>query len=174
MELTDLVVPTKRLELTLLGRAFLSTVVTGQSTPNLGFSDPTGFLVGAEDVVRLRLSQVEASPLIGPWLLRAIVVRDQGIAVGFIGFHAAPDSRGMVEIGYEVLPAFRRRGYASEAATAMIAWARQQGARIVRACVQPDNVASLAMIVRDGFALVGEQLDEIDGRELVFEKVLAS
>jgi hypothetical protein len=38
--------------------------------------------------------------------------------------------------------------------------------------VQRDNAASLAMVTRDGFHLVGEQLDEVDGPELVFEKVL--
>ena len=109
------------------------------------------------------------NPDVTPWLLRALVLRDERTAVGFIGFHAAPDDRGMVEIGYEVLPAFRRCGYASEAAVAMMGWAARAGARIVRACVSPDNAASLAMMPRHGFFQVGEQLDEEDGRELVFE-----
>ena len=161
---------TPRLELVVLGRAFLASVVAGRSAPDVGFSDPGGFLTGAEDVVRLRLAQIDAEPAIEPWLLRAIVVRDQRISVGFINFHAAPDVRGMVEIGYEVLPAFRRRGYASEAATALMAWAARHGARLVRASVRPDNLPSLAIIARHGFSLVGEQLDEIDGRELVYER----
>ncbi|HSD89931.1 MAG TPA: GNAT family N-acetyltransferase [Kofleriaceae bacterium] len=154
----------------LLGRSFLASWLAGQPTPDLGFSDPAGFLVGAEDVVRLRLEQLEADPELAPWLLRAVVMRDERIAAGFIGFHSRPDDHGVVEIGYEVLPAFRRRGYASEAVTALIAWATREGARAVRACVSPDNAASRALVARQHFVLVGEQLDAEDGRELVFEK----
>lgn len=163
-----------RLDLVLLGPTFLANWLVAEPGPDLGFSDPFSFLVGAEDVVRLRLTQLEMNPELGPWLLRALCLRDEGVAVGFIGFHAAPDERGLVEIGYEVLPAFRRRGYASEAATALIAWAGRRGVRTVRASVRPQNTASLALLARHGFVLVGEQLDEEDGRELVFERALGA
>jgi [ribosomal protein S5]-alanine N-acetyltransferase len=39
----------------------------------------------------------------------------------------------------------------------------------VRATISPGNVASLATIAKFGFAEVGEQWDEEDGRELIFE-----
>jgi len=162
-------IATERLELELLGPTFLANMLLSKPGPDPGFADPAGFLLGAEDIVRLRLEQIETSPEVTPWLLRALVLRENRVAVGFIGFHAAPDERRIVEIGYEVLPSFRRRGYASEAVTALIAWAAREGVRTVRACVSPENVASLALLIRQGFALVGEQLDEEDGRELVFE-----
>jgi len=167
-------IPTERLELVSLEPVFLANMLVAKPGPDPGFVDPAGFLRGAEDVVRLRLKQIETSPDVAPWLLRALVLREECVAVGFIGFHAAPDERGMVEIGYEVLPSFQRRGYGREAATALIAWAARQGARTVRACVSPENVASLALLGQLGFALVGEQLDEEDGRELVFERTAAS
>ena len=167
-------IPTERLELVSLGPVFLANMLVSKPGPDLGFADPAGFLRGAEDVVRLRLKQIETSPEVAPWLLRALVLREDRVAVGFIGFHADPDERGMVEIGYEVLPSFQRRGYAREAASALIAWAGQRGARTVRACVSPENVASLALLGQQGFALVGEQFDEEDGRELVFERTAAS
>jgi RimJ/RimL family protein N-acetyltransferase len=164
---------TPRLELPVLGRTFLAHWLAAGAGPlgDLGFSDPAGFLVGADDVVQLRLQQLEANPDIAAWLLRALVLRDERIAVGFIGFHAEPDERGIVEIGYEVLPQFRARGYASEAVAGLIDWAARQGVRTVRASVGPDNRASLALIARLGFVQVGEQIDEVDGLELVFEKV---
>jgi len=165
-------IPTERLELVSLDPTFLAAWLAGEPLPDLGFADPAGFLVGAEDVVRLRLDQLKVEPGIAPWLLRAIVQRADRVAVGFIGFHAAPDERGMVEIGYEVLPAFRRRGYATEAVGALMKRAARQGAQVVRACVSPANAASLATLARHGFVLVGEQLDDEDGRELVFEKRL--
>jgi L-amino acid N-acyltransferase YncA len=42
--------------------------------------------------------------------------------------------------------------------------------RTVRASVSPGNVASLALVRSLGFRQVGEQWDEIDGLELVFER----
>ncbi|GAB2814935.1 hypothetical protein GCM10027073_53500 [Streptomyces chlorus] len=39
----------------------------------------------------------------------------------------------------------------------------------VRATISPDNVASLATISGFGFVEIGEQWDEEDGLELVFE-----
>ena len=41
--------------------------------------------------------------------------------------------------------------------------------RTVRATISPGNVASLATIAGFGFAEVGEQWDEQDGRELILE-----
>ena len=38
-----------------------------------------------------------------------------------------------------------------------------------RASISPDNVASLAIASRFGFRHVGEQIDDVDGLELVFE-----
>ena len=49
-------------------------------------------------------------------------------------------------------------------------WAALHGARVLRAAIAPDNLPSLAMVHRAGFVHVGEQIDEIDGLELIFEK----
>ena len=168
-------IETARLPLVVLGRGYLASVLAAGPRPDLGFVDPAGFLAGAEDVVALRCAQIDEDPRVEPWLLRAIVERATRTAVGFTNFHAPPDAaRAMVEIGYEVHPAFRRRGFAREAVRGLIAWAAGRGARVVRACVGPDNAASLAMIAGEGFVHAGEQLDEVDGRELVFEKPLAA
>jgi L-amino acid N-acyltransferase YncA len=41
--------------------------------------------------------------------------------------------------------------------------------RGLRASVAPTNVASLRLVSRLGLAQVGTQMDEIDGKELVFQ-----
>jgi [ribosomal protein S5]-alanine N-acetyltransferase len=161
---------TDRLDLVLLDRAWLQAFADGDPLPDLGFRDPHGFLVDSAYVVHLRVEQLAHDPSQEPWLLRAMVLRETGEAVGYTNFHAPPDERGMVEIGYQVVPARRRRGYASEAAEAMWQWAAEHGARVLRASVAPDNTASLAMIRRAGFQPVGEQIDEVDGLELLFER----
>lgn len=164
-------IATERLDLVTLDADYLSRWLAREDRPDRGFSDPAGFLTGAEDVVGLRLQQLAHAPELAPWLLRAIVVRDGRTAVGFIGCHGSPEE-GRIEIGYEVLPFFRNRGYAREATTGFLEWAAGQGVRIARASVAPTNAPSLAVLAHLGFAQVGEQIDPEDGLELVLEKHL--
>ena len=49
----------------------------------------------------------------------------------------------------------------------LLDWARRQGARRCLASVSPDNAASLAVLARLRFVHTGEQVDEVDGLELV-------
>jgi len=92
---------------------------------------------------------------------------------GYIGFHGPPHVIGRAEMGYTVRPKFLRQGYATEAAKAMIEWARlQHGVTRFYLSIAPDNEASLAMAAKLGFTQVGEQIDEEDGLELVFELVV--
>jgi [ribosomal protein S5]-alanine N-acetyltransferase len=125
------------------------------------------------DFLRYRLTQLAADPTIRKWLGRAIVWTDEDGArhvIGSIGFHGAPDAEQRLEIGYKVEPAFRRRGLAREAVAAMFDWAyREHGIRRFVASISPTNEPSLRLTAGFGFEQVGEQMDEIDGLELVFE-----
>jgi RimJ/RimL family protein N-acetyltransferase len=76
------------------------------------------------------------------------------LAVGGIGFHGPPDAAGAVEIGYAVAPSWRRRGIASAGVAALIAYARDRGAVRLLARVDPGNDASVAVLLRNGFASV--------------------
>jgi RimJ/RimL family protein N-acetyltransferase len=76
----------------------------------------------------------------------------------------------MVEIGYTLLPDARGQGYAIEAVRAAFEWAtRVHGIRHFRASVSPDNERSLNLIAKLGFRQTGDQWDDEDGLELVFE-----
>jgi RimJ/RimL family protein N-acetyltransferase len=50
----------------------------------------------------------------------------------------------------------------------------EPGVRVVRASISPHNVASLATIASFGFVHVGEQWDDHDGRELLYELGVAA
>ena len=163
---------TERLELVVLTAAWLQAYVEGDRLPGLGFTAPDEFLPALEYVAQMRAEQLAHDPSQEPWLLRAMVLRDTGAAVGYVNFHAPPDERGMVEIGYQVLPEHQGRGYATEAAHGMWDWATRHGARVLRASISPGNVPSLAIARRAGFVEVGEQMDDIDGLELIFEKIV--
>jgi RimJ/RimL family protein N-acetyltransferase len=69
-----------------------------------------------------------------------------------------------------VLPHLRGHGYGHAALAALVAEAAASPlVRVVRASVQPHNAASLAVVRRAGFVLVGERVDDEDGLELVHE-----
>jgi [ribosomal protein S5]-alanine N-acetyltransferase len=129
------------------------------------------FLTGdALGLWRRRVSQIAADPSSARWVARAVVAEPAGVVVGHAGFHGPPDERGMVEVAYSVDPAYRRRGYAKAMLGALLRRAAvEPGVTTVRATISPGNAASLATISGFGFTEVGEQWDEEDGRELIFE-----
>lgn len=119
---------------------------------------------------RLRLDQIAADPGHARWMARQAVLGDGGLVIGHCGFHGPPDAAGMVEIGYSIAPEFRRRGYARAMLAALLRRAAADpSVTTVRAAIRPDNVASLATISGFGFVEVGEQWDDKDGLELIFE-----
>src|SRR5690606_23691775 len=100
-----------------------------------------------------RIAQIEADPSSAPWLVRVVVA--DGHAVGHAGFHGPPDENGMVEIGYSVVPEFRRRGYAKAIVRELLEHAASApDVTVVRASISPDNDASLATIAGFGFTKV--------------------
>lgn len=118
-----------------------------------------------------RLGQLREDPTSAPWLVRVVIDADTQNIVGHAGFHGPPDENGMVEVGYTIHPEYRRQGYATAVLGALIAYAANfPEVRTIRASVSPDNTASLATIAPYGFVQVGEQMDEIDGLELIFER----
>jgi RimJ/RimL family protein N-acetyltransferase len=129
--------------------------------------DEVGWLAG------LRAQQLRLRPADGPWLLRPILLigpEGHRTAIGYLNFHGGPDEHGRAEVGYTLLPDARGHGYAIEAVGAAFDWAtRVHGVTRFRAAVAPDNERSRNLILKLGFRQTGEQWDEVDGLELVYE-----
>jgi RimJ/RimL family protein N-acetyltransferase len=172
-------VSSDRLDLVPMSAGFLRCSLARDASgaeERLGAAIPDEWPDAAESVLFARLIQLEVEPELQPWLLRAIVLRDERRMVGHIGFHTAPDpdylrplAPGAIELGYTIFPGERRRGYAREACTAMIDWAHRRH-RVQRFVVSiaPSNGASLALARTLGFRRVGSHVDEQDGAEDVF------
>ena len=137
---------------------------------HVGVDYPPEWPSESSHVLQLRRDQIRQG-VDHRWLIRAAVTRNGPAMIGRVGFHAAPDADGVVEIGYEIDARHRRQGFGHECATHMIHRAEQLACvSAVRASIAPDNEPSLRIAERLGFRRIGEQIDEIDGLEFVFER----
>jgi ribosomal-protein-alanine N-acetyltransferase len=84
------------------------------------------------------------------WLNWIIIPRDAGVAAGYVQATVADDLTSAT-IGYLVLPAFQRRGYAGEAVGAMVRHLAVAGIGTFEAVIDTRNTASVALVERLGF-----------------------
>lgn len=93
-----------------------------------------------------------------------IIEKDTGEIVGGAGFKGVPDDNGMVEIAYGVVPSREGRGYATEAARALIHFAaKEPRVRTIRAHTRPEANASTRVLRKCGFVHIGQVVDPEDG-----------
>ncbi|MBA3529232.1 MAG: GNAT family N-acetyltransferase [Propionibacteriaceae bacterium] len=85
------------------------------------------------------------------WWLHQVVF--DGRVVGDVGFHGPPAAAGPaeVEIGYNVVAGLRGCGIATQACAMLVAQAWRDGAEVVVAETERDNVASQRVLQRCGF-----------------------
>lgn len=132
----------------------------------------SAYLAGPEcrGAWQMRSRQCAEDPTAAAWVTGVIWDEQAGLAVGRAGYHGPPDEHGMVEIGYAIDPAYRRRGYARAALAVLLDRAASEpDVRTVRVSIRPDNLPSLNLAAQYGFVRVGEQMDDIDGLEIVHE-----
>ena len=123
-----------------------------------------GFFV-SDDVSPNWLAALRTSSSPDPWRHGFFVVhREGGSVIGSAGFKGPPDSTGVVEVAYGIVPSFQGRGYATEAAAAMVDFAFASGqVRLVRAHTLPEPNASTRVLLKCGFRHVGMVVDPDDG-----------
>jgi [ribosomal protein S5]-alanine N-acetyltransferase len=168
-----------RLELVSMSPAFLDALLgdrRGEAETMLDAALPDGWPDDHDArFLHMRLAEARRDPALQQWLVRALVLRDPGrIVIGHAGFHGAPGRNGpgrdgALEVGYTVFEDYRGHGYATEAVVALMEWARGRGIDHFIASVAPENEPSLAVVRKLGFVQTGDQWDDEDGLELVFE-----
>jgi ribosomal-protein-alanine N-acetyltransferase len=86
----------------------------------------------------------------GPW---TVIDRGGRVVVGSAGFVGPPTPTGSIEIGFGIDPDHRRRGYASEAAEALLGWALDQPKvrRVIATC-ERDNHPSVRVLEKVGMS----------------------
>jgi ribosomal-protein-alanine N-acetyltransferase len=109
--------------------------------------------------------QASASPVDEPFGIWVMIERESRSIIGDVGFIGPPSDSGSIELGYSVIPDRRRRGYATEATRAIVAWAlNQPGVEVVVASCDPNNAPSIRTLERIGFRRTGEADGQIRWR----------
>jgi ribosomal-protein-alanine N-acetyltransferase len=129
--------------------------VPGAWPPELYDRDPLMFTIG----------RLEAAPEEASWWLYYFILKDpdggQGTAIGCGGYKGPPKEDGTVEVGYSVLPQYRRQGFASEAVEGFVR-AAFADARIERVIAEtlPELEPSIAVLKKCGFRFLGVGSEE--------------
>lgn len=146
----NLVIPTGRLTLQGVTPAAATDLHTGgdggfewvDGGPFQGTRDAAGMVVKAygEGVHRPE------------WGLFVLVRRQDGRAIGGIGFHGVPDEEGHAEVGYDLTEAARGQGYATEALRALSDHSLTGAeAHALIAAIHEDNAPSQGVATRAGY-----------------------
>ena len=100
-----------------------------------------------------------------PWALGfSIIDRATGEPVGMCAFKGPPDAQGIVEIAYGIAPAHQGKGYATEAAAALVEFAFTSGqVRLICAHTAAEANASTRVLAKCDFRPAGQVIDPEDG-----------
>lgn len=121
------------------------------------------------------IAQLRSATGPDPWTLGfAVVHRNDGCVIGSAAFKGPPDEQGVVEIAYGIAPGYEGRGYATEAAKALVAFALERvDVTSIRAHTKPENGASARVLAKIGFQQLGEVDDPEDGVVWRWERIVA-
>ncbi|HSB02701.1 MAG TPA: GNAT family N-acetyltransferase [Anaerolineales bacterium] len=85
------------------------------------------------------------------WL---VIIKNENVGAGMLGFKGFPDETGSTEIGYGIDPVYQGQGYMSEAIQALIDWAFTHSFCSVITASEVENPASRRLLERLGARLV--------------------
>lgn len=140
------------------------------------FESQTGWIAGvglreffvSDDVSPDWIARLREKRDPDPWVYGFAVVdphSEKGnLVIGAASFKGPPDEEQTVEIAYGIISDYQGRGYATEAATALVRFAIDSGnVRVIRAHTLSTNRASQRVLEKCGFECVGEVVDPEDG-----------
>jgi RimJ/RimL family protein N-acetyltransferase len=150
------VLSTPRLELVLLEPDHARSLAAGIN--DNGHPWAAGYPLGST-LLRAELTVAAAAqrePL-GEFGTYQVIRRCDDCVIGDVGFMGPPDETGAVSVGCAITEDARGQGYATEALSAVLDWARKQsGLTCVLADTTRSNLASQRLLERVGLHRIGE------------------
>lgn len=118
----------------------------------------------AREAMQPSYKHLKSHPDILGWWTYLFVHKPDRTLIGLGGFKGPVNGEGMVEIGYEIAPAYRRRGLALEAARGMIKYSFAHPAiNRVDAHTLPEKNASTGVLEKVGMKFIETVNDPQDG-----------
>jgi RimJ/RimL family protein N-acetyltransferase len=150
---------TPRLRLRLVSVAEMQELLNGHRADGVRWAE--GYpLDGSLVAVAMQLDLVKRGVERGPFGHFQVLLRNEELVIGDVGFHAPPDELGEVSIGFGMVPAARGRGFATEALRGLLDWAlRRPEIRSVHADTDLVNLASQRVLLAAGMRLVADEGD---------------
>jgi [ribosomal protein S5]-alanine N-acetyltransferase len=111
------------------------------------------------------IARVETAKQSDPWQFGfAVIHKIDNVLIGICGFPGPPDSNGVAEIAYGIAPSYQGKGYATEAATALIQFAASDP-RVKTICAHTlaETNASTRVLEKCGFTKTGNAVDPENG-----------
>ncbi|MEL6923213.1 MAG: GNAT family N-acetyltransferase [Bacteroidota bacterium] len=111
------------------------------------------------------LQKLEGRPPEEYWWLHFVIHKATNQLIGSCGYKGPPCEKGIVEIGYEIAPDFRRRGLATELAIGLVghAFAHPKVRQIIAHTLSHNN-ASTKVLQKAGLQKVAELFHNDDGQ----------
>ncbi len=98
------------------------------------------------------------------WCSYFPIHKNHNTLIGSCGYKGKPDMNGTVEIGYEIAPGYRNKGFATELAKALISNAlKHNNVSVIQAHTLAEENASVKVLTKCGFQKVEEIIDPDDG-----------
>lgn len=146
-------------------KALLSAALENNSSLGkiLGVTVPEKWSDFGEVVVKYAYEQIKTDPTQNGWWMWFPVLKESNLLIGSCGYKGKP-VEGIVEIGYEVIPAQRERGYATEIAQTLIHNAfKHKYVHTVQAHTLAEENASTKILKKCGLKWLEELEDPEDG-----------
>lgn len=118
----------------------------------------------ARKAIPYSYNYLKSHPEASGWWMHLFMHTEEKALMGLGGFKGVADASGMVEIGYSIAPAYRRQGFATEAARALIDYAfSHPHVTRVDAHTLPERNPSTKVLQAAGMRFVGIVQDPDEG-----------
>ena len=159
-------ISTLRMELRPATRELLRAVIESDEALGelLGVSVAEGWTEFGKAPFEYMLNVLTSDENQDGWVNYFPILKSGNQLIGSGGFKGGPNEEGWVEIGYEIAPAFRNQGLATEFAMSLIDIALEHpGVTGICAHTLAEENASCAVLRKCSFEKVSELIDEEDG-----------